>query len=203
MKMKYNKEHIIMEGVKLMMHTGYYSTGIQDILQASNIPKGSFYNFFSSKEDFTLQGIKLYSKQFVDILDQIDGNNILSPLQKIQTFFDFIIQENKKGEFKYSCLLGNLALELAGTSEIFASSIDAEIKAWKNKTEKWVTEAQANSQITPELKPQEINDFIFDTFYGATLRTKYEKSSAAFEQFLKFSFKLLQYYKPETAQVLL
>lgn len=197
MKMKYNKEHIIMEGIRHMMHTGYHNTGIHDILQASNIPKGSFYNFFSSKEDFALQAIKLYSKQFVDFLDQIDDNNILTPLQKIQTFFDFIAQENKRGEFKYSCLLGNLALELAGTSEIFASTIDAEIKAWKNKTEKWVVQAQANIQITSELKPQEINDFIFDTFYGAMLRTKYEKSSAAFEQFLKLSFKLLQHYKPE------
>lgn len=197
MKMKYNKEQIVMEGVRLMMHTGYHHTGIQDILQASNIPKGSFYNFFSSKEDFTLQAIKLYSKQIGDVLDQIDGNDILTPLQKLQTFFDFLAQENKRGEHKYSCLLGNLALELAGTSEIFASSIDAEIKGWKNKTEKWVVQAQANIQITSKLKPQEINDFMFDTFYGAILRAKYEKSPAAFEQFLKLSFKLLQYYKPE------
>jgi TetR/AcrR family transcriptional repressor of nem operon len=203
MKMKYNKEQIIMEGIRLMMHTGYHNTGIGDILQASNIPKGSFYNFFSSKEDFTVQAIKLYSKQFVDFLDQIDASGILTPLQKIQTFFDFIAQENKKGEFKYSCILGNLALELAGNSQIFASSIDGEIKAWKNKTEKWVIQAQANSQITSELQPQEINDFIFDTFYGAVIRAKYEKSSAAFEQFLKLSFKLLQHYKPETVQVLL
>ena len=201
--MKYNKEQIIMEGTKLMMHTGYHNTGIGDILQASNIPKGSFYNFFSSKEDFTLQAIKLYSNQMVDFLDQIEGNNILTPLQKIQTFFDYIAKENKRGGHKYSCLLGNLALELAGNSEIFASSIDAEIKAWKNKTEKWVVQAQTNIQITPELAPQEINDFIFDTFYGAMLRTKYEKSSAAFEQFLKLSFKLLQYYKPKTSQVVL
>ena len=77
----------------------------------------------------------------MDFLDQIDGNNILTSLQKIQTFFDFISQENKKYEFKYSYLLGNLALELAGTSEIFASTIDAEIKAWNNKTEKWVSQA--------------------------------------------------------------
>jgi TetR/AcrR family transcriptional regulator, transcriptional repressor for nem operon len=198
MKMKYNKEQIIMEGIKHMQLTGYHNTGIQDILQASNLPKGSFYNFFSSKEDYALHAIKLYSKHIMDFLDQIDGNNILTPLQKIQTFFEFIGQENKRGEHKYSCLLGNLALELAGTSEIFASSIDAEIKAWKNKTEKWVVQAQANVQITSELKPQEINDFIFDTFYGAILRAKYEKSSASFEQFLKLSFKLLQYYKPET-----
>ena len=186
-----------MEGIRHMQYTGYHNTGIQEILQASNIPKGSFYNFFSSKEDFTLQAIKLYSKQIMDCLGQIDGNNILTPLQKIQTFFDFIAKENKRGEYKYSCLLGNLALELAGTSEIFASSIDAEIKAWKNKTEKWVVQAQANIQITSELKPQEINDFIFDIFYGAMLRAKYEKSSVAFEQFLELSFKLLQYYKPE------
>lgn len=199
MKMKYNKEHIIMEGVRLMMHTGYHNTGIQEILQVSKIPKGSFYNFFSSKEDFTLQAIRLYSKQFLDFLDQTDSNNILTPLQKIQTFFDFIVQENKKGEFKYSCLLGNLALELAGASQTFASSINAEIRAWKNKTEKWVVQAQTNNQITSELNPQEINDFIFDTFYGAMTRVKYEKSSAAFEQFLTLSFKLLQYYKPEIA----
>ena len=51
-KKEFNRESLLNEGVALFMGQGYHGTGLQEILDAVNVPKGSFYNYFDSKEDF-------------------------------------------------------------------------------------------------------------------------------------------------------
>ena len=46
------REKIIHEGARLIHAQGYKATGIQQILDAVGIPKGSFYFYFKSKDDF-------------------------------------------------------------------------------------------------------------------------------------------------------
>ena len=49
-------------GTDLILKNGYNNVGLNKILQAANIPKGSFYYYFNSKEDFGVQVIEYYSK---------------------------------------------------------------------------------------------------------------------------------------------
>ena len=56
-KKETNKENLLNHGVSMIMEQGYYGTGLQEILDAVKVPKGSFYNYFTSKdqiEDFVL-----------------------------------------------------------------------------------------------------------------------------------------------------
>ena len=59
--MKHSRENILEGGIELFRNNGYHGTGIQHILKSLNIPKGSFYNYFKSKEEFVLEAIKLYA----------------------------------------------------------------------------------------------------------------------------------------------
>ena len=46
LKSKNTREELIRQGVRLLREHGYHGTGIQKIVNAVNVPKGSFYNFF-------------------------------------------------------------------------------------------------------------------------------------------------------------
>lgn len=48
MNAKSTREHLLHVGVRLMHQNGYNATGLSDILQAADVPKGSFYHHFSS-----------------------------------------------------------------------------------------------------------------------------------------------------------
>ena len=54
MKRIHNKEDIIQVGLDIVLSRGFTATGVEAILKHANVPKGSFYNFFSSKEEFAL-----------------------------------------------------------------------------------------------------------------------------------------------------
>ena len=49
-------------GADLILKNGYNNVGLNKILETANIPKGSFYYYFKSKEDFGIQVIKYYSE---------------------------------------------------------------------------------------------------------------------------------------------
>ena len=57
---KHNIEDIIEKGTELFRKKGYNNVGINEILNTCDIPKGSFYNFFETKEEFATKVIDNY-----------------------------------------------------------------------------------------------------------------------------------------------
>ena len=68
---KHSKEEIINKGIELMRKNGYHGTGVQQVLKECHIPKGSFYHFFESKQDFALQAIDQYADDTIQHLMSI------------------------------------------------------------------------------------------------------------------------------------
>jgi len=48
------KNRIIQKGAELVYLKGFNNTGIQEVLQAAEVPRGSFYFYFKNKEEFGL-----------------------------------------------------------------------------------------------------------------------------------------------------
>ena len=73
-----NREILLNQGVALLMQQGYHGTGLNEILSAVQIPKGSFYNYFGSKENFTAEIIEHYILPYIEqirtYLKQSEGN---------------------------------------------------------------------------------------------------------------------------------
>jgi AcrR family transcriptional regulator len=57
------KQHVIKMAHQLFIEKGFQSSSIQDILEYSGISKGTFYNYFSSKNELLMAIIKSVYKQ--------------------------------------------------------------------------------------------------------------------------------------------
>lgn len=57
------KRHVILTARKLFKDQGFLNTSIKEIIQQSNISKGTFYNYFSSKDEFLIQFIEYIHKE--------------------------------------------------------------------------------------------------------------------------------------------
>ena len=49
---KDTREHILKKGIELITEKGFHNTGISEILHSASVPKGSFYHYFGSKNEF-------------------------------------------------------------------------------------------------------------------------------------------------------
>src|SRR5215831_14287654 len=82
------KRRLLDVGLATLLERGYNATGIQDLLVATSVPKGSFYHHFVSKEDFALQVIDRYLVEVHALLEQSLGDMDRAPLDRVRSFFE-------------------------------------------------------------------------------------------------------------------
>ncbi len=170
------KENILDIGVGLFNKKGYNGIGIKEILDEAQIPKGSFYHYFKSKEDFGLQVVKRYSDSTLTFLRSHLEDNSKSPKERLIQFFDAMQEIYMKKEYKEGCLLGNSATELADINISFAFLFQKEFLKYEDLFEKCIQRAIEQGEINSDKSAKKIGAFILNSFEGALLRMKVDKS---------------------------
>jgi TetR/AcrR family transcriptional repressor of nem operon len=181
-KKELNRENLLNQGVTMLMEQGYHGTGLQEILDAVNIPKGSFYNYFGSKENFGAEVIQHYIDPFITQLTIYLEQSETDALGAIRRYFDELIAELEKNEFKGGCLLGNLMGEIGDTSEICQQSLQSAVRRYRDLLQSGLAKAQQQGTVRSDKSAQEMADLLLNTWQGALLRTKIERTSAPVKQ---------------------
>jgi TetR/AcrR family transcriptional repressor of nem operon len=170
------REQLLTEGVNLLMQQGYHGTGLQEILDKVKIPKGSFYNYFASKEEFGAEVISHYIQPFIDRLQKHLQNPNQDALTSIRMYFDELIAMTAQEGFKGGCLLGNLLGEIGDTSEICRMALKSTVNRYRDLLEAGLLKAQQQGSVRLDKSAQEMADLLTDAWQGALLRMKIEQS---------------------------
>ena len=179
-------DNILEIGTDLILKNGYNNIGLNKILEAANIPKGSFYYYFKSKQDFGIQVIKFYSENSLTFLNGYLTDASKEPKERIISFFEDMQKVYVDKEFKEGCLLGNSSLELSDMSEAFSNSVANELNKWQDCFELCIKEGQDANTIKKEESAKDMSDFILTTWEGSLLRMKSSKNTDSIATFIKF-----------------
>lgn len=183
--MKHSREEILKGGIELLRANGYEGTGIQQILKSLDIPKGSFYNYFKSKEDFVVESIGLYGSMGINRHKRVLTNTSLTPLDRIKKHFEDVQESYIAESFKKSCLLDMLAIEIGGSNEKIAKIIDAIFEERKMIYAKCIKEGQELNEIRSDEDAGNLAEFLLLGYSGAQLKAKTEKSIRPMKVFMK------------------
>src|SRR5687767_3045904 len=85
------KRRLLDVGLATLLERGYNATGIQDLLVATSVPKGSFYHHFASKEDFALQVVDRYVAELHILMDQTLGDAERPPIERVRLYFERLV----------------------------------------------------------------------------------------------------------------
>lgn len=171
-----NKKKLLDQGVLTLMEQGYHGTGIKEILNSVKVPKGSFYNYFQSKEDFGAQVIQHYIAPFIAQLNEHLDTPNQDALVSLRCYFDELINDLGKQHFLGGCLLGNLMGEIGDTSEICRKALDSAVRQYRDTLAVGLNRAQSEGAIRRDLSAISMADFLLNAWQGALLRMKIEKS---------------------------
>lgn len=180
------KDNILDVGVGIIIKKGYHNVGIQEILNEANIPKGSFYHYFKSKEDFGSQVIQHYNKTALDTLEKYVSDESKPHKERLTAFFSEMSSFFISKEYCGGCLLGNSSIELSDTSEVFMNVVANEFDKLHTLFTKCIQEAQNNNEIKSDKPAEDIAHFILNSWEGALLRMKSSKNAKSLEIFLEF-----------------
>src|SRR5215813_13598611 len=84
------RERLIAEGLKSLVLKGFDGIGLNAILHSAGVPKGSFYYFFKSKEDFASAVLDAYERRYFNTRHKILMDMSCTPLQRLRNFFDAV-----------------------------------------------------------------------------------------------------------------
>lgn len=183
------RTHIIHTGADLIGHKGFGATGINAVLTAAGVPKGSFYHYFSSKHDFGLTVIDTFAEEYDARLDRILNDTSRSCVDRLRAYFDTGFETMTSCEYTRGCLIGNLGQELAGQNEAFRQRLDTVFASWEKRFEQCFRDAQQAGDISAGIDPADAASFLLSGWEGAILRSKVLKSTEPMERFVRVFFK--------------
>ena len=111
-----------------------------------------------------------------------------SPLQRLRRHFERINALYADSHFTRNCILGGFSSELANQSETIRESLRKLYGQWTKDIEATIAEAQANGEIANKTKASDMAAFLLDSYEGALLRARVERSRKPFDRFMKFAF---------------
>ncbi len=188
MKTRDTKTLLLEHGTRLLIERGYHATGIQDVLAATGVPKGSFYHHFRNKEDFGLQAIQRYADDAYRTLDKRLSDERRPPLERVRRFFADIFTDWDQRSCREGCLLGNIGQELADVNESFRQTVAASLEQWAQRIATCLSEAQRRGELDPDINVRELASQLIDGFEGAALRMKLVKNTSPLDGFLRLYF---------------
>jgi TetR/AcrR family transcriptional repressor of nem operon len=169
------RETLCRAGVAALTSKGFSATGIEEILRAAGVPKGSFYHFFASKEAFGAELIDRYADYFAAKLDRFFLNNELSPLARLEAFCNNAEQGMRRFSFRRGCLVGNLGQEMEALPESYRAKLTAVFADWQSRLAKCLEEAKAAGEIASSTDCRRWSEFFWIGWEGAVLRAKLER----------------------------
>jgi len=182
------KDRILEAGAEIIHQKGYNHTGIQEILSAANVPKGSFYNYFKNKEDFGLQIIDRFQCHFDQMAKNILEDTSITPRRRIDRFLNASMDHFQSTDYTGGCPIGNLAQEMGDLSPAFRNKLKQAIDMMVDAYTRVLVEAQAAAEISENLDVNETAYFIVAGWHGAIIQMKLTKNPAPLETHRKFIF---------------
>ncbi|MEQ5835638.1 TetR family transcriptional regulator C-terminal domain-containing protein [Marinobacter sp. NFXS9] len=182
------RTELIRVGSDIIARRGFNNTGINVVLKEAGVPKGSFYYYFGSKEDFGLAVIDDFAAASDARLDNTLGDHTQPPLVRIRRYLDTSIADMAACDFCRGCLIGNLGQELAGQNEAFRARLDGIFGAWQKRFAGCLDEARERGDIQSEMDPDALAQLLQMGWQGATLRAKVAKSVVPMERFAAMFF---------------
>lgn len=185
------REQLVRCGMALLTRQGLSGTTLDDILKAAQVPKGSFYHYFESKDALIEAAVDAYAAYFIRKIDSHFLDTKLAPLDRIANFVDDACRGVERYDFSRGCLVGNLGQEVSHLDETLRLRLEAILQDWECRLAACLSEAQLAGELPKKVDCAALAHIFWVGWEGAILRARLLRSTAPMHTFLKFFFRAI------------
>jgi TetR/AcrR family transcriptional regulator, transcriptional repressor for nem operon len=175
------RDHLIEMGLQHMQKTSYCATGLNDVLALAGVSKGSFYHYFTSKEEFGSAVLQRYLDSELSRATKVLRVSTVAPIKRLRQYFEELSSMyGPDGDMSGGCLLGNLSQEMANHSDLMQQSLQEGFRLRQIAIDAVLKEAIVCGDLPERANTPEIASFTLNSYEGALLRAKAERSEAPY-----------------------
>jgi TetR/AcrR family transcriptional repressor of nem operon len=177
------REMLLLSAGKLFQEVGYVGASIHGIVAAVNSPKGTFYNYFRSKEDLAS---RLVDRQFEALRESLSRSTGHSASHQLKEHSSFLAIEPPMIEVAPLQLLATLAAEAPAIPDALTQRIVRGTDIWITHLSDLISLAQIESGTPTAQDPKKLASLLVTCWYGAIVRRKSDPSLKLLDDFLPF-----------------
>jgi TetR/AcrR family transcriptional repressor of nem operon len=186
------RQHIIATSREVILGKGFSAVGLTELLDVAGVPKGSFYHYFQSKENFGEALLEDYFANYLGHLDAILKPDRRNAAERLMGFWKLWTDSQSACEFGARCLVVKLGAEVSDLSESMRHVLQEGTDRIVERLAKCLREGLDDGSLPPDLQPEETALVLYDLWLGATLMTKLRRDALPFQNALAATEKILR-----------
>jgi len=184
-------DRILDAGAQVFAERGFHGAGLSEILKVAGVPRGSFYHYFASKEEFGVALIERASEEYMEFLRPILSDRKRSPIDRLRAILQESYEECRQNGTARTCLVPKLALETSQLSDPVHAAVKCAYARLTAVFAQVIREGQSKGEIAGDQEPERLANVLVMLWEGAAIRMEIERSPQALDDFHAFVFDAL------------
>ena len=185
------RQHILDTAQVIIGGKGFAAVGLNEVLRAANVPKGSFYHYFASKEAFGEALLTAYFDEYLDGLEAQLSLPALSHAQRLMGYWENWLESQSACDPQSQCLAVKLAAEVSDLSESMRSALKRGTEAIVSRLAQALDAAAKEGALAPVDDATAMATTLYHLWLGASLRAKITRDRAPLEAALVATRRML------------
>ncbi|KOC90470.1 TetR/AcrR family transcriptional regulator [Winslowiella iniecta] len=174
------RQRILDVGHLIMAAKGFSAVGLNEILKEASVPKGSFYNYFSSKDAFGAALLDNYFEDYLAEMDALFSNTALSPQQRLMEYFQRWQENQSFDDCQGKCLAVKLGAEVADLSEVMRAALKRGTTGITDRLSQVINEGMRDGSLKVTANAIELAQSLYPLWLGASIMVKIMRNQQPF-----------------------
>ncbi|VWB87885.1 TetR/AcrR family transcriptional regulator [Burkholderia lata] len=176
------RQHILNIAKPIMLHKGFSAVGLNEILAAAGIPKGSFYHYFGSKEAFGEALLESYFEGYLEHLDNLLKHQAGTGAERLMTYWSNWLHTQCADDPEGKCLAVKLGAEVSDLSEAMRTVLRHGTGQIIERLAGGIEAGLADGSLGGVADPSHTAAILYELWLGATLLEKIHRNRKPLER---------------------
>jgi TetR/AcrR family transcriptional repressor of nem operon len=171
---------------------GFSAVGLNEILKAAQVPKGSFYHYFESKEAFGVALLERYFSRYLAELDELLATrDDSSAVSRLMRYWQRWVDTQTGHDLQSRCLVVKLGAEVSDLSDSMRQVLENGTDRIIERLTRELTRARQTGEITADGDVGELAASLYQMWLGASMLAKVTQDDRPLQSALSTTRRLL------------
>ena len=185
------RQHILDTGRTIILGKGFSAVGLNEILATAQVPKGSFYHYFKSKETFGEAMVESYVTDYLTQVDEMLKADGSPAAQRLMRYWRSWMTTDSSQGAECNCLVVKLSGEVSDMSEAMRVALLHGTNLIIDRLAQCLTEGVVDGSLDAQPDAHQTAVTLYELWLGAALLGKLRRNHSALDAAMTATLRLL------------
>ncbi len=185
------RDTILATGQRIMGAKGFSAVGLNEVLTAAGVPKGSFYHYFASKEAFGEALLADYFTAYLADMDCLFRQPGRTKAQQLDAYFSAWQESQSFEDCQGKCLAVKLGAEVADLSASMRAALKHGTAGIIDRLARALQAGAEDGSLSFTRTPEALAQSLYQLWLGASIMVKIVRNAQPFDTALHTTRQLL------------